>query len=489
MSPSAVFNGIKPYHALMTLVFAVALAAGWTMLPGEEERIAMLERDGHSRHALDILEASYASGDRSYRTLHHMLTLYEEQGEAVKAREVLEAMVAARPRDAALRSRLATFYRGIGDSEARLNALKAQIELRYGEAVCRDYISLLRLEGQTSEEFSAIQLCRQKGYRRADDLARLAGLAAVKGDSEQGASLLRSIDDVRRLRDPEERYQLVALLLEQGQPKEAARRVIRWIKASKDQVLAVGLIDQLARSKFPDSAIEVAKEAGESGDGISLTVGERLIEQSQPQVARLYLRGWLDNAQFENPDIVVRFIDAAVEIRDPALALAGARKFGLEKIPLAAARTLAAALGSAGARKDQEQVEAVIAKADAGAAAQGAPAAGVKAQSEQSAGAASGPIGAVESAAALPSQSKDTLDTWRHSLWAKLSDDARRRAIESGTPLPRHGMVGKHGQKGAGHTKVLKKTSKVLQSVKKLKSLKLKQKLVREGARAKSKKP
>ena len=327
---------VRPYHVLMSMVFAVALAAGWSMLPGEEERIAMLERDGHSRHALEILEVSYASGDRSYRTLHHMLSLYEDQGNLAKAREILEAMIVSRPRDAALRGRLANFYRDTGKTAERAAALKAQVDVRYSEAACRDLISVLRLEGRAQDEAEAIRTCRQKGYRRADDLARLAGFAAVDGDTLAGSGLLRSIDDVRRLRDTEERYQLVAMLLDLDQPREAARRVVRWINASKDQVHAVGLIDQLARSKYPDAAIEVAKDAGRAGDSISLTVAERLIEQAQPQVARLYLRGWLDNAQFESEDVIVRFIDAAIEVRDPALAVAGARKYGIAKVPSAA---------------------------------------------------------------------------------------------------------------------------------------------------------
>lgn len=254
---------IRSYHVLMAMVFAVALGAGWMMLPGDNELIAMLERDGHARAALGILEQGYANGDRRYRTLHQMLALYEEQGDTRKARTILEEMVNARPYDPALRERLVNFYQAVGDQRARVVALKAQIETRYKEAACRQYVALLRLKGDSAEEIAGLQFCRQRGYRRSDDLARLAELLAASGDSVQASTILRAIDDVKRLTSSDDRFLFMDLLLQQGQPNEAVRRSVRWIKATKDQRLAVAVVDILARSNYPDSALDVAKSAGE----------------------------------------------------------------------------------------------------------------------------------------------------------------------------------------------------------------------------------
>ncbi len=250
---------IRSYHVLMAMVFAVALGAGWMMLPGDNELIAMLERDGHARAALGILEQGYANGDRRYRTLHQMLALYEEQGDTRKARTILEEMVNARPYDPALRERLVNFYQAVGDQRARVVALKAQIETRYKEAACRQYVALLRLKGDSAEEIAGLQFCRQRGYRRSDDLARLAELLAASGDSVQASTILRAIDDVKRLTSSDDRFLFMDLLLQQGQPNEAVRRSVRWIKATKDQRLAVAVVDILARSNYPDSALDVAK--------------------------------------------------------------------------------------------------------------------------------------------------------------------------------------------------------------------------------------
>lgn len=499
MSPSASPAVVKPYHALMSLVFTVALGAAWTMLPGDNELIAMLERDGHSRDALAILEDDYQNGDRRYRTLHQMLALYENEGNTAKARIILEDMIRQRPRDPALNDRLVKFYRAIGDGEAHLGALKAQIEARYNETACRDYIALIRLKGGADDEMAAIQLCRAKGYRRPNDLARLAELAAASGDKAQAAGILRAIDDVKRLKSSDERLLLVSMLLDQGQPKEVERRAVRWIKASKDRSAALLLVDVLARSKYPETALEVAKDAGEAGDSLSLTVGERLLERSQPQVARLYLRGWLENAAFENEEVATRFVAAAIEAADPHTALLGARKYGIGKLPVGVARELARTLANGGLKAEAAEVLAANAEIAEGLTYQpedatassaklpgGAPAAGVD---EPAPGGAPG--GSVKRPVtirpeAVNLRTDDPLASWRRGLTARMSEDAQRKVAALGHPLPRgpagQGLSPGFDSKTHVTHRVLKKTGRVLQRTKRLKSLKLRQKLVRERA-------
>lgn len=477
MSLESLITFFKPYHAVLLAVFAVALGSGWSMLPGESERIAMLERDGHAREALGILESAYEGGDRRTRTLRQMLTLYEDQGNVAKAREILETLVTERPRDASLRDRLAKFYRGTGERSPRIAALRAQIGVRYAEAACRELIAAERLAGDPVAEAEAIQECRQRNYRRADDLSRLAMLAAASSDPVLASQIMRSIDDVRRLKEPSERYLFLSLLLDQGQPREASRRAVRWIRSAKDQTLAVGLIDVLAKSKYPEAAMEVAKDAGSVGDRISLTVAERMLEQAQPHVAQLYLRGWLENAQFESEEVVSRFVEAALLAQDHATALEGARKYGFSRLPPATSRDLVRALRAAGASKEADELSAAGPVAEEF---------GPPNPFPQDAGL--GKIGvSVESqtrlAASGPEQ-VDPLTGWRRFLAEQMSDDAVHRSAALGRPVPKH-YGAWHGEARA-HTRVLSKTAKVLQRNKKIRSLRLKQKLVRENARSRS---
>lgn len=475
MIAEAKLAGLRSYRIVLAAIFAAAIAVGWFILPGQNERVAMLERDGHSHEALSILEKLFGSGDRRYNTLLQMQQLYEQEGNIPKARQFLEDMVAERPRDPVLRKRLAHFYRDTHDEGAYLTALRAQIDVRYSEVACRELVAAFRLKGDFSEEQAALQTCRQKGYRRPDDLSRLADLLAASGDSSQAATILRSIDDLRRLSGARERYQLLTLLLESEQPKEAERRCLRWIKSSKDDSFAVGLIEIMARSKYPESAIEVAKDAGVQGDSISLTVAERLVEQSQINPARLYLRGWLEKSQSNDEATLLRFIDAARAASDPVTALAGARKFGLDKLPpVARARlvqdlenaghgTAAAEVRSAGPLPALPAIEAPVPELNA----DDEPASVAVLPQQLSpvlveTGPRSGGRTSDRENASRDGSSKDSLEGWRKSLLSKMSDDAARRLQASlyGPPAPQW-LNNRNSS-----LKLFKKTSRILQRAK-----------------------
>lgn len=499
-------TALRSYRLIMATIFAGAIAVGWLILPGQNERVAMLERDGHSREALSILEQLFGSGDRRYNTLYQMQQLYEDEGNVPKARQFLEEMVAARPRDAALKRKLAQFYRNTHDNAAYVSALKAQIDLRYSELACRELAAFLRLKGDYAEEQAALQTCRQKGYRRPDDMSRLADLIAAGGDTVQAAALLRSIDDLRRLNSPRERYQLLTLLLDQDQPKEAERRCLRWIRASKDDELALGLIEILAGSKYPASAIDVAKDAGTPGDSISLTVAERLVEQSQTTAARLYLRGWLDKSQATAAETAVRFLDAAVAAGDAATAFAGAKKFGFAVFPIAKLDALAKMLDNAGLADNASEVRAAAGEASAPF---DAPSLADQTKTQNENGAeppSAAPHNPTVSIEPIPkpgsrqaqreqTPSKDPLDGWRKSLATKMADDAARRlqASTQGPPVPAH-LNGHHFERRIhrhfgrfeaqdGSIKLFKKTSKVLIRAKKNRLLRSKRPQIKDQAK------
>lgn len=475
----------RPDRLVVALVFLGALVAGWVMLPGESERIAMLERDGHSREALSILENRVASGDRSYRTLHQTLALYENEGNIAKAQTTLEAMVRERPRDVSLKRRLANFYRNGQQSDAYIATLQEIVALRYSESVCREWIGLLRFKGDATAEQSALQRCRQKGYRRAEDLTRLAELYAAGGDLVQATALLKSIDDLKRLKTQRERLQLLQLLLDQDQPNEAERRALRWIRASRDDAFAIGLIDVLARSKHPGSAIEVAKDAGAPGDSISLTVAERLLERTQNGAALLYLRGWLDRAKDKSPDTGARFIAAALAAGDAKIAVQGAKQFGLAQLPERTLLALATALEASGAREEAGAVRAAMTNgaplaSDAAprdpVAGDGLPAKDVLGAAPKSPQASSGPR-------ARQVVLVDPLEGWRKALYSAMSSDAQKRmqALFVG-PKPPPGYASQPLDGQTRGARILKKTSRVLQRTKSLTSLKAKRRNAKAGA-------
>ena len=65
----------------MGVLFVGALGFGYVLLPGQVQRVAMLERDGQSQQARAMLEQSYLAGDQSFRTLYQLQGLYEQFGQ------------------------------------------------------------------------------------------------------------------------------------------------------------------------------------------------------------------------------------------------------------------------------------------------------------------------------------------------------------------------------------------------------------------------
>lgn len=398
---------LRAHIFVMGLLFLAAVIVGYTMLPGDAERIAMLERDGKTAEARQILEQQFANGDRRQRTLYLLEGLYEQSGNLPKARQTLELLAQQRPRDANLQRQLGQFYRVTDAEPEYIRALQAQIDARYSEPACRELIGLLRRKGSYGPEQEALQKCRQKGYRRPEDMVRLASLMAAGGELKEASQLLRAVDDLRRLKSDRERLQLFELLLEVDQPGEAQRRAVRWAKATKDDSFTLTLIGELASANRQDLAIELARDTSVPGDSVFLAVPEMMVDRDELTAARAMLQGWLDKATDLDPPLTSRFIAASLSAGDTSLAFAGARKAGLETLAPESAGRLVRALEAGGRHADADAIRQAVSKA------QGVE---VPDQSEAREG---GRIAGGE-AAAKPGSN---LDPWRSALWKRLRDE------------------------------------------------------------------
>lgn len=399
---------IEPRTVLMLTLFVGSLLLAWAILPGQTERIAMLERDGRGREALALLERNFAEGDRSARTLFQLQHHYEEFGDLDNARKMLEMLTELRPRDTQALRRLALFYRHTQDAEAQIIALKRLIALRYSEDACRELIGLYRQRGAFAEEQATLQECRQKGYRRADDLIRLASLLAVDGAAAAATGLLRSADDLRRLKTEPERLRLFGILLAQDQPREALRRAVRWVRGQRNEAFVDLLVDQLLIANRTDTALALVREVGTPGDAIALMAAELMLVKDQQAAARTYLRGWLENAQLTSRTLAARFIRTALDADAPETAFLGAQRLGLDRVPQAELALLSAALVAADRLNEAEALRPFVGPEAARAEAQET----VRAQ-RPGAGMRGG------GAPALSEPARE-LEGWRLALWTRL---------------------------------------------------------------------
>ncbi len=407
-------RAVASHWIVMGVLFIGALGLGYVLLPGQIQRVAMLERDGQAEQALAMLERSYHAGDRSFGTLYQLEGLYEQSGQIGKAAELLRLLIERNPRDANVQRRAVTFYKMTQDEPAYIRALQTQIAQRYTEDACKELIGILRRGGQFTEEQAAIQSCRLRGYRRPEDMMRLAALVAVDGDLAQASMLMRMVDDVRRLKTEKDRIELFVTLLELEQPREAYRRAVRWLRGARDLSLALTLTETLVNHNKHDLAIELIREVSVQGDSVSLAVADVMLDRGETFAARTYLRGWVEKARFNSLEVISRFIVACLDAEDPENAMAGAQRFGLAKLPQDNLVALAEALAAIGKQADFDAVRAVIQPE-------------VMAANSLLSAAVALQRGAPEAGQSLLSLvAVDELDDWRLSLWAKLMSNSGR---------------------------------------------------------------
>lgn len=411
---------------------AMALAAlviAYVMLPGEDERVAMLERDGRLEQSLALLERRFDNGDRRQTTLFQLFRNYETVGDIAKARRTLELMVEQSPRDAGLLRQLGQFYKFTQDEEAYARMLERQIALRFSEPACRELVGLLRRKGDAEGELRQLRQCYQGGYRRPEDVVRLGFLLAADGNLKEAAEFLRSVDDRRRLASDRERLMLFTALIETGDAKDAQRRGVRWLRAARDDTLALHLIDTLTDAGRYDLGIELAREVGVAGDSVSLAVGELMLARNEVTAARAYLNGWVEKSPLESVGIVKRFLSAALDAEDAALAFRGADRYGLSKLGQDSLSELAEALGAEGRRAEFRVVRSHLADDTL----KGNPLLAAAVEIER---------GAALPARALLSRVDVTeLEEWRLALWARLMESTGRRPPAPAAQAPPAGVA------------------------------------------------
>ncbi len=328
---AARFRWPAAYNIVLALLFAGALVVGLAVLPGEDERIEALERDGQTSRALALLEARFVRGDRRQRTLATLKRFYEYHGDNAKTLSVLELLIEQRPRDMFLYRQLVQLYRQSEDGPGQIRALKAQLGIRYSEPVCQRLIGLLRLSSAFSDERAALAECRTNGYRRQEDLERLAFLYAAEGDLAAAAQILTAVDDRRWLRGSRERLMLFEALLATQAPADALRRGIRWYRGQPNPDFALEMIAKLIAAERSDLGLQMANELGKPGDPVLLAAAEILVDQVQYRPAQLFRTGWLAQSRNISLETAARFVAAAVDAEAPVLALQGAETFGLTR--------------------------------------------------------------------------------------------------------------------------------------------------------------
>lgn len=163
--------------------------------------------------------------------------------------------------------------------------------------------------------------------------------------------------------------------------------------------------------------MQIARDLGKPGDGLSLSVAELMIDRDQISAARAYLRGWVESAELKDLALASRVISTALDAEDPEVALLAAQRVGMANVAEPDLVRIAEALGATGRRTEFEAVRMAL-SADTLVA---HPLLSAMVELNKGSTDATRQL--------LDKVSSDALDTWRLALWARLMRDTGKAAV------------------------------------------------------------
>jgi tetratricopeptide (TPR) repeat protein len=251
--------------AILGLVVGAGLGAV-ILMPGDLERVTMLERDGEIEAAARLANALYDRGDRRNALLGRVFELNHAVGDAARADRALREYLAGSPNSARTLRKAAEFFELEQDLDGAISAWNQLLKLVPTAAVVDKLARLYRLHGRFDDERQLLQAHRTR--LDGELLTRLGGLLGQKGEVLEAIAALRIADDTQP--DQFEHYGglLFDLLMRAGAAGEAARRAQRWASQSSDIYARIPMVLRLAEDGHSAQAIALAGIAN-AGAGIS----------------------------------------------------------------------------------------------------------------------------------------------------------------------------------------------------------------------------
>ncbi len=310
-------------------ILGLAVGAGLgalILMPGELERVTMLERDGEIEAAARLANALYDRGDRRNALLGRVFELNHAVGNATRADRALREYLAGSPNSARTLRKAAEFFELEQDIDGAIAAWNQLLKLVPTAAVVDKLARLYRLHGRFDDERQL--LIAHRGRLDGELLTRLGGLLGQKGEVLEAIAALRIADDTQP-----EQFELYGgllfdLLMRAGAAGEAARRAQRWASLSSDIHARIPMVLRLAEDGQGAQAVALAgignANAGITGDqarhaaiwalmerghiGLAGDLVESLSEVTVSRATRASVAGYIERAVAEGRygDVVAR---------------------------------------------------------------------------------------------------------------------------------------------------------------------------------------
>ena len=319
-------------YAFLSVLALGSLAAAASMVPGDLERLSMLERDGRHELAMVELQRLYDAGERNPRLMLRLYNLKVRFGIVDDARAILEEYARRRPSDVEAQVGLIRFYQTNQLEVPYVNALRGLQERTRSRELLAELLSFYRMTGRYREEEELLERALRANRASPADLERLGLLASARGDLQRAARALRRADARLDEQSRPARVGLFRVLVALKEPDEAHQRSLVWLRSWHSAEQAVEFMDALSLAGRTELALDIGNRFGGPGNDASLVSAELLHELGRNAEALQKLREYESGGLPEEVDRVQRFVAVASATDGIDMALRAARTIGLRKI-------------------------------------------------------------------------------------------------------------------------------------------------------------
>ncbi|WP_316860170.1 hypothetical protein [uncultured Cohaesibacter sp.] len=235
---------MKPIYYKVIILLAVALGAGYLLLPDPKEEISAYLKDGNFQEAYRLTDRLVKGGNRDPYILVELAKLQSLVGDLDAYEETLKLILKTDPGNLEIHEMMLNFYLTLEKEDGYFEQLdylaRHSPDLQYLETL----IGRRRLQGQYEQETELLKLFAARGEMPTVYEQRLVMLLLKDGNAKEALSYFRKMDSDR---DADQtlwpmRAQIFKLLLRQGQNEEALERAGHWLENSiNGSPLTIGL--------------------------------------------------------------------------------------------------------------------------------------------------------------------------------------------------------------------------------------------------------
>ena len=320
------------YFFLATIAAGSILTAV-SLIPGDLEHVAMLERDGRYEDAMAELDRQYANGRRDPRLMIDLHKLKLRFGQLEAARQVLEEYARARPKDIQAQIGLIRFYQMNQQETDYVASLKALNERTRSRELHNELLGYFRSTSRFRDEEDLLDRAARANRAAPADYQRLGLLAASRGDLARAARALRRADGRLDENSQPARLSLFRILLDLKEYDEAHTRALNWLSTWRVTSLVVDFMTELSDAGRVDLSLDIGNRYGGPGSEVTLVAAELLVEQGKRELALPRIKEFVATGLPEDREYGLRLIELAVAADEAEIAVRAARNLGLRKLP------------------------------------------------------------------------------------------------------------------------------------------------------------